>query len=95
MKLVILDIAEKELSDIVDHYNEKSDDLGFKFLDQVQVGFKRIKDYPYAWPIFSNRSHYYLINRFPYKILYSIKADTIIIGGFMNDRQNPKNWKDR
>ncbi|MFZ3157253.1 MAG: hypothetical protein WA124_07090 [Smithella sp.] len=41
MKIHFLSIAEKELNDAVDWYNEQADGLGKEFLDQLDRAIRR------------------------------------------------------
>jgi hypothetical protein len=48
MKIRFLSIAQKELNDAVDWYNEQSDGLGHEFLDALDLdrAIRRVIAYP-------------------------------------------------
>jgi hypothetical protein len=95
MRLIVLECAERELSEAVEYYNHQCPGLGYEFAVEVQRGFRRIQNHPDAWPRFSSRARRCLTDRFPYGILYTARNDTLLIAGIMHLRQNPQPWIDR
>ncbi|TLU85683.1 MAG: type II toxin-antitoxin system RelE/ParE family toxin [Chlorobium sp.] len=95
MKIFILSVAEKELTDAVDYYNDQCPGLGYEFAAEVKHTFDRIALFPEAWQIFSKRARRCLLDRFPYGVLYRIDNDTIRVGALMHLRRDPKHWHQR
>lgn len=87
--------AYEELSGAVSHYEECQTGLGCDFSIEVYSAIGNILLYPEAWPILEGDIHRYLINRFPYGILYSIESNQIIILAVMNLHRQPDYWKHR
>jgi len=50
MKIQCLALAQKELDDAVDWYNEQATGLGRKFLDEVDRAVRRIVSFPMSCP---------------------------------------------
>lgn len=48
MKVEFLREAEVDILEIINTYNEKQDDLGFEFSDEVARTILRIEDFPQA-----------------------------------------------
>lgn len=95
MKIRILSCAEQELVDAIDYYNEQFPGLGFEFAAEVKSTLFRIVSFPNAWPLFSQRTRRCVTNRFPYGVLYQIRADHILVTAIMHLKRDPKKWQDR
>jgi len=88
-------IAELELRDAIDYYNQESFGLGYDFADEVQNTLKRIQSSPTAWTLLSANSRRCLTKRFPFGIIYQITDDTIFIHAIMHMSRDPVSWKKR
>lgn len=95
MKLTILSCAESELVEAVEYYNLQCPGLGYEFAVEVQRVLDRIRQYPTAWPVFSERSRRCFLNRFPYGILYQIRDHEILIAAIMHLKRSPRAWNQR
>ncbi len=95
MEVDFLPVAEQELFDISEYYESKAENLGYKFLDQVERSLASIKENPKAWQKISINVHRCLVNRFPYSLLYVIEDQRILVIAVMPSRRKPKYWKSR
>ncbi len=95
MKVRILSCAEREFAEAVDYYNDQSPGLVFEFAAEVKAALDRIVMLPGAWPRFSRRSRRCMTKRFPYGVLYEVRADCILVGAIMDLRRDPKRWQER
>lgn len=87
--------AGKEVETAIDYYHEISPqlsaDLRIKFWGAVSEATRHYKLYQ---PI---RGQYRKINleRFPYKIVFRLKDDTLIIMAFAHHKRKPNYWRKR
>ena len=88
-------LALYEMNDAIEYYNFKLQGLGDRFKDDVKKGIQRIIEYPYAWQQQTTRTRRFLLNSFPYKIIYSVKKDNIYILAIANTHREPDYWIDR
>lgn len=95
MNVSILSCAEQELAAAVDYYNKQCPGLGFEFAAEVKSTLTRIVSFPEAWPHLSPRSRRCMTNRFPYGLLYQLRADHIIVTAIMHLKRDPQKWQDR
>ena len=93
MKVDFLSIAEIELNDAIDYYNEQSEGLGFELAYEVQKTIERIIHFPEAWFKLSKRTRRCRCKRFPYGVIYQIRQDFILIVAIMHLHRNPGYWK--
>jgi plasmid stabilization system protein ParE len=95
MKIHFLSIAEKELHDAVDWYNEQADGLGKEFLDQLDRAIRRAVTYPQSSMEIESGLRRCIMARFPYGLIYGLDKDKIIIVAVAHLHRNPRYWADR
>jgi len=95
MKVIFTRIAELELEDSVRYYELEFFGLGKKFKDEVRKAVKRVVDYPEAWSIERGDVRKCLLHKFPYKLLYSIESDHILIIAVAHQHRKPDYWVGR
>ncbi|MBI9097911.1 MAG: type II toxin-antitoxin system RelE/ParE family toxin, partial [Spirochaetaceae bacterium] len=88
-------LAVLELRDTVEYYNFKLMGLGDRFKEDVQKGISRIAEYPDAWQHQTSRTRRFVLNSFPYKIIYAIHKETITILAIANSHREPDYWVNR
>jgi toxin ParE1/3/4 len=87
--LVIRPEAENDLTNTFAWYEDKRRGLGYEFLLQVDAGFNFILKNPDIHKIEYKGTRKHLIRRFPYKIIYLINKDKIIVIGVLHGKRNP------
>jgi len=95
MKIHFLSIAEKELNDAVDWYNEQADGLGKEFLDQLDRAIRRAVTYPQSSMEIESGLRRCIIARFPYGLIYGLDKDKIIVVAVAHSHRHPRYWADR
>jgi plasmid stabilization system protein ParE len=92
MKIFFSKFAKKELDDAFAYYETEQLGLGFLFKNEIKSSLKRITEHPDAWSIEINEVRKALLHRFPYKILYSIEKDCILILAIAHQHRKPDYW---
>lgn len=95
MNVAISEVAGKELDEAFEYYEAELEGLGEQFIYEFIVGVQKIKSYPKAWPEYSKQTRKYLLNRFPYGVLYHLKKNEIIIIAIMHLHRDPVKWEAR
>ena len=95
MKVRILSPAEREFVEAVDYYNRQRPGLGFEFASEVQSALTRIALAPNAWPRVSPRMRRCKVRRFPYGILFQVRADEVVVSVIMHLSRDPQKWSER
>ena len=95
MKVRFLKAARLELRLAFESYRSIRRELGEDFLNKVQNGVDYIRDHPLAWQQGSRGSRRYILNRFPYAIVYKVYDDGIVIIAVAHLSREPDYWQDR
>lgn len=95
MKIVFTKIAKQELDDAAHFYEMEFTGLGKLFLREVRKSVQRISEYPRAWSVESGEIRKCLLHKFPYKLLYSIESDHILVVAVAHQHRKPEYWVDR
>ena len=95
MEIIIAKIAEAEFDDAKQYYELEQAGLGKRFEKEVKASLQRVKQFPTAWPIEREGIQKYLIHKFPYKILYSVQKNKILVLAFAHQHREPIYWVDR
>ncbi|MFO0698074.1 MAG: type II toxin-antitoxin system RelE/ParE family toxin [Nitrospira sp.] len=81
--------AEQDLQNAFTWYQEARLGLGYDVLLQVEAGLQFIERNPDAHPSEYKGTRKHVIKRFPYKIMYRVEIDHIIILAVIHGSRNP------
>ena len=95
MKYSFHPIAETELNQAVDYYNECQGGLGFEFAKEIYLAIQNILSLPDAWAPLSANTRRCLTKRFPYGVIYRVTDEEVFIIAVMHLNREPDYWKDR
>ena len=89
------DAADVELNEAADYYDLESPGLGDVFLEQVEKGFRRIREHPDAAAEVAPGIRKLVLTRFPFAIIYATRADTVRVLAIAHQRKRPYYWRSR
>jgi mRNA-degrading endonuclease RelE of RelBE toxin-antitoxin system len=78
-KVIVRPEAEDDLKEAYSWYEDKRTVLGYDFLLQVDAGLNSIARNPNINPLEYKGTRKHLLKRFPYKIIYLIEKEKIIV----------------
>lgn len=87
--------AKTEFLDSVLYYRNRSSGLGKQFRSEVFQGLLKITESPFRYRSFHPPFRRFLLDRFPYAIIYSIEPDHIHILAVAHTKRQPDYWMDR
>ncbi len=94
-KVIIRPEAEDDLKKAFSWYEEKRKGLGYDFMSHVDSGLSFIEKNPEMFPPEFKETRRHLIKKFPYKIVYLIKKENIIVLAVVHGKRDPKLIKKR
>ena len=95
MQLIFLTLARDELAEAKHFYNRQQQRLGETFQREAQTAARLIQERPLAWQIEVEPVRRFLFDRFPYKMLYIIRAERIVVIAVAHQHRQPDYWIDR
>jgi plasmid stabilization system protein ParE len=76
-------------------YDARSMSLGQAFLSELDSALDRIAESPDRWPEFGSGTRRYLLQRFPFMVIYRQHDDVIQVLAVAHARRKPGYWKHR
>jgi plasmid stabilization system protein ParE len=95
MHVIFTKLAIQEMNDAVQYYEFEYSGLGQRFKEEIRKAALRIAEYPHAFSIERGDVRKCLLHRFPYKLLYSIENDHILIIAVAHQHRKPDYWVGR
>ena len=95
MRVVSHPEADEELEAAALWYEERQPGLGDAFLDQFERTLRRIVAEPERWRKIRGDNRKLNFQRFPYAIVYSVRADALYIKAVMHLHRRPFYWSHR
>ena len=95
MPVIFTRYAQQELEDAVRVYNLEYAGLGDRFKEEVRRAALRIADYPKAWSVERGEVRKCLLHKFPYKLLYAMETDHVVVIAVAHQHRKPDYWVDR
>ena len=95
MKLVFSTLAQQELEEAKRYYNRQQAGLGVVFLREARTAARHILQRPLGWAVEIEPVRRFIFDRFPYKMLYIIRDELIIVVAVAHQHRNPDYWVDR
>lgn len=95
MKIEILQVAYLEFRAAQEFYELEQSGLGARFENEIRHALLRIQQYPKIWSAERKEIRRCFIHKFPYKIIYSIQKEIIVVLAFAHLHRKPDYWIDR
>jgi toxin ParE1/3/4 len=87
--------ARLEEDDAFEWYLQRSITAADDFLQEIISARNAIQDSPEVWPEYLHGTRHYLLNRFPYVVVYRHSAHRIDVVAIAHGRRKPGYWVDR
>jgi hypothetical protein len=87
--------AEAELDSAVRWYQRIDRNLGFRFRLETLATLRRIKIFPYQFPVIKSATRRAILKRFPYSIFFTLKKDGPFVIAVVHQRRSDTIWTDR
>lgn len=87
--------ATRELEDAFEWYAERSLQAAEAFLHEIDRALVVILAAPEVWPSFEAGTRRYLLQRFPYSVVYRMIETGIVVVAFPHHKRRPGYWHGR
>lgn len=95
MGLIFTTLARDELVEAKRFYNSQQPGLGDQFKHEAEAASRRIIEHPLAWQYEQDPVRRFIFNRFPYKMLYVIREQNIVVVAVAHQHRAPDYWIER
>ena len=95
MNAEFLAVASKELAEAIRYYEDQQPGLGRAFGLEARRTADRIARFPSAHAILFDEVRRCYLRRFPYKIIYQLRKDKILVLAVAHNRRHPTYWRTR
>lgn len=95
MRVIFTRLARQELEDAIRYYELEYSGLGRRFKEEVRKSALRIATYPEAWSIERGEIRKCLLHKFPYKLMYSVEENHILVIAVAHQHRKPDYWVGR
>lgn len=89
------EIAEEELWEAVDWYDNQKVRLGKEFARELQEVMKLVRDNPHQFPKAFKDKRKAVLRLFPYVVIFEIHGNTVNVLAIFHMSKDPKIWKER
>lgn len=76
-------------------YDRQRHGLGESFFEESATAITRIQEAPNTWPEFRRVTRRFLVHRFPFAVVYSQRANSVLIVAVMHLKRRPDYWQSR
>ncbi len=92
--------AVAEFDAAVRWYEEQEPGIGLRLIDRAMRAVQEISQWPHAAPRFTTAKDGTIIRSktihgYPYRVIYAVQPDALLILAYAHDRRKPGYWLDR
>lgn len=93
--VALLPEAKVEADRALQWYEDQRDGLGWEFLNELNATIRRISELPFSFPENYRHARLAVLHRFPYKVYFVVKGDSVEVVGVLHGRQRVSRLRGR
>lgn len=91
-ELTVTASAQFEIDEAILWYDAINPALADHLLERIETGYSQIQLHPEIGPPYAEKYRHYIIDRFPYAIIYHERADSVEVLAFAHHKREPFYW---
>ncbi|MGH2633608.1 MAG: type II toxin-antitoxin system RelE/ParE family toxin [Tepidiformaceae bacterium] len=95
MRIAVREFADREASDAVAWYAERSERAASDFADRLQSAFALLEQSPYAGSRIDRIHRRLPVQRFPYVVIYRVAPEVVTVVAIAHTSREPGYWRHR
>ena len=95
MRVIFHSEADQELTEATAWYEERSELAAQAFALEIDHAIRAISEAPLRWPQVKRGERRFVLDRFPYTVLYRVRADHVFITAVAHQSRRPGYWRHR
>jgi plasmid stabilization system protein ParE len=88
-------LAWQEIEGAANWYGERSEDASVGFVAAVSDALDSVSETPQRWPAYLYGTRRFVLQRFPFSVVYLDDPDTVNIVAVAHSKRKPGYWKKR
>ena len=76
-------------------YSDRSRDAGDSFMAELDRALDQVVEHPGTWPRHHHSTQRYLLRRFPFSLIYRLKAQEVQVIAIAHAKRRPGYWRHR
>jgi plasmid stabilization system protein ParE len=88
-------LARREYETALARYRSYSQRTGERFAAEVLHTIESICEFPESHPFQTGTYRFALVRRYPYRLIYYVKGDTVRVVAVAHGRRRPNYWRRR
>jgi len=93
--LDVLPAAAEEAREAAQWYAARNLAAAVGFELEIRRAFSEIAATPERWPVHLEGTRRFLLDRFPYEVVYQSRADRVLVIAIAHCRRRPGYWRER
>jgi plasmid stabilization system protein ParE len=89
MKVILHPFVRRDLREVLDYYDGRSDRAGDWFFSEFQAAIEQIEIAPMRFHQLDDQRRRCNLRKFPYHLVYEVAGDSIFITVLRHDKRNP------
>ncbi|MEK6745653.1 MAG: type II toxin-antitoxin system RelE/ParE family toxin [Pseudomonadota bacterium] len=94
-KIVITKAADRDFIKDFLWYAKENSDLAKRFRESIKKEIKFLSDAPFACALISKEARQVISHKFPYRIIFIIEDNNVVIIAILHVKRSPSIWKKR
>ena len=95
MNVVVRTAAVLDVAEARDWYDGRRVGLGMEFVAAFEQALLAIADHPMRFRVVLRDVRQALVRRFPYRVLYRIQGDRLVVIACFHASRDPRRWQRR
>lgn len=87
--------ALEELTSAIQWYFQRSESAAQRFVDEIEEALELVMKAPTRWPNYEGVSRRYILQRFPFAVVYRETRHGVQILAIAHGHRRPGYWRDR
>jgi len=87
--------ALDEIQSAASWYSDRSESAAAAFVTELDKAIALIAEAPFRWPIAKNGARKFILNRFPFAVVYRVNESRLQILAVAHGHRRPGYWKSR
>jgi plasmid stabilization system protein ParE len=96
-RLIVRPEAEVDITDAALWYESRESGLGLELISEIQAAIERALNDPEIFSLLREKPpvRRVLARRFPYRVFYIVRPDTLVVFAVLHAARHDRIWKDR